>query len=142
RGEREPVVELGDLVQRLGGVLGHEQHAVGELDGGQRAAPGDALAGEVRPVLHQLLGRDVERGAHAWVSSPPGRGATGPSGRTIRAPTTWSASAPSVASSRRRTPSAVATHTTGKIRRVRSGPPVAESSSAASYSACRQSRTA
>ncbi len=25
----------------------------------------DALAREVRPVLHQLLGRDVERGAHA-----------------------------------------------------------------------------
>ena len=33
------------------------------------------------------------------------------------------------------TPSAVATSTTGKILRVRSGPPVAESSSAASYSA-------
>jgi alkylation response protein AidB-like acyl-CoA dehydrogenase len=40
------------------------------------------------------------------------------------------------ASGTRRPPSAVMTCTTGKMRRVRSGPPVAESSSAASYSAC------
>ena len=33
-------------------------------DGDQAAAAGDALAGVVGPVLHHLLGRDVERHAH------------------------------------------------------------------------------
>ena len=42
----------------------------------------------------------------------------------------------------RRVPSAVAVITTGKILRIRSGPPVAVSSSAASYSASTASRTA
>ena len=41
-----------------------------------------------------------------------------------------------------RAPSAVTATTTGKIRRVRSGPPVALSSSAASYSASTAARTA
>ena len=42
----------------------------------------------------------------------------------------------------RRAPVPSTAYTTKKMRRVRSGPPVAESSSAASYSACRQTMTA
>ena len=64
-GERDPVVDLADLVQRLGEVLRDEDDAVGVLHDDQGPPAGDALAGEVRPVLHQLLGRDVERHAHA-----------------------------------------------------------------------------
>ena len=33
--------------------------------GDEGPAPGDALAGVVRPVLHHLFRRDVERHAHA-----------------------------------------------------------------------------
>ena len=64
RGEGDPVVDLADLVQRRGGVLGDEQHAVGVPDHRDRTSPPDALAREVGPVLHHLLGRDVERHAH------------------------------------------------------------------------------
>ena len=121
-------------MQRLRGVLRDEQHAVGVLHDDHRPAAGDALAGEVGPVLHQLLGRDVERHAHR-VRSSQVSAAAGPSGRCIRPAITRSAIAATSASGSRRPPSAVITWTTGKIRRVRSGPPVAESSSAASYSA-------
>jgi hypothetical protein len=74
-GEGDAVVDLGDLVQRLGGVLRDEQHATGELDDHHRATAGDALAGVVGPVLHQLLGRDVEGHAHRLapvMTQPPG----------------------------------------------------------------------
>ena len=71
RGERDPVVDLGHLVQCLGRVLGDEQDAAGVLDHDHRTSSTDALAGEVGPVLHLLLGRDVER--HAHVSSSPRR---------------------------------------------------------------------
>ena len=60
-GEGDPVVDLADLVQRRGRVLGDEQHAVDVADNRDRTSPPDPLAREVRPVLHQLLGRDVER---------------------------------------------------------------------------------
>ena len=141
RGERDPVVDLADLVQRLRRVLGDEQHAVGVLQRDHGAAAGDALAGVVGPVLHQLLGRDVERHAHrGGVLARVRCGAAGPSGRVIRPAMTRSAIAATSSSGSRRPPSAVITCTTGKIRRVRSGPPVAESSSAASYSACDDGR--
>src|SRR4029079_10505339 len=105
------------------------------LHGDDGATAGDALAGEVGPVLHQLLGRDVERHAHGAVTptSDQVRAAAGPSGRCIRAAIIRSAMVATSSSGRRRPPSGVITWTTGKIRRVRSGPPVAESSSAASY---------
>ncbi len=78
RGEGDPVVDLTDLVQRRGGVLGDEQHAVGVPDHRDRTSPPDALAREVGPVLHHLLGRDVERHAHA---GPPALDRTGRFGR-------------------------------------------------------------
>ena len=68
-------------MQRLGRVLRGEQDAVGVLHGDDRAAAGDALAREVGPVLHQLLGRDVERHAHRRVTLRSAPAAAGPSGR-------------------------------------------------------------
>jgi hypothetical protein len=62
--EGDAVVDLAHLVQRLGRVLRDEQDPVGVLDRDDGAPAGDALAGEVGPVLHQLLGRHVERHAH------------------------------------------------------------------------------
>src|SRR5262245_27966115 len=64
-----------------------------------------------------------------------GRGYGQPPGVSIRPATTRSPTAAASASVSRRVPSAVAVITTGKIFRVRSGPPVAVSSSAASYRA-------
>src|SRR5919199_1206022 len=63
-GEADPVVELADLVQRGAGVLGDEEHAVGVGDDGDAATAGDALAGVLRLVAHQLLGRGVVRHGH------------------------------------------------------------------------------
>ena len=63
-GEGDAVVDLADLAQRLGAVLGDDGDAVGVAQGDEGPAAGDALAGVVRPVLHHLLGRDVERHAH------------------------------------------------------------------------------
>ncbi len=134
RREGDPVVDLADLVEGLGGVLGDEQDAVGVLDRDDGTTAGDALAGEVGPVLHQLLGRDVERHAHVTrlLRRRQVRGAAGPSGRCIREAMIRSAMTETSESGILRPPSGVITWTTGKIRRVRSGPPVAESSSAAS----------
>ena len=63
-GEGDPVVDLADLVQRGGRVLGDEQHAVDVADHRDRTSPPDALACEVGPVLHHLLGRHIERHGH------------------------------------------------------------------------------
>src|SRR6266540_3494351 len=52
-------VDLADLVEGRAGVLRHEQDAVGEFHRHHRPPSGDALAGVVRAVLHELLGRDV-----------------------------------------------------------------------------------
>src|SRR5690606_30884000 len=65
----DAVVDLGDLVQRGRGVLRAQQDAALVAERGQAAAPGDALAGVVGPVLHHLLGGDVERHGHQ-ASSP------------------------------------------------------------------------
>ena len=123
RGEGDPVVDLGDLVQRPAGVLADERDAVvvGEHD--DRPAAGDALAREVGPVLHQLLGRDVERhpGGHR---APPGLSTR----EAMMASTTGAISS----SGTNRAPSSSTTPIVGQIRRPTSGPPVAESSSAAS----------
>jgi len=93
--EGDAVVDLADLVQRPGEVLADEQDAVviGEYD--DAATPGDALAGIVGAVLHQLFGRDVsERHRHGAVSSRVVSGvgragqcscAGGPSGCCMRA---------------------------------------------------------
>ena len=62
--ERDAVVELADLEQGAARVLGQQQDAVGALERDQAATAGDALPGVVRPVLHDLFGRDVERLAH------------------------------------------------------------------------------
>ena len=70
-GEGDPVVDLRDLVEGAGRVLGHEGDSVGVLQRNERTAPGDALAGVVGPVLHHLLGRDVERHAHRSVPLTP-----------------------------------------------------------------------
>src|SRR5881409_300513 len=56
-GEGDPVVDLRDLVQRGAWVLRDEQDPVRVLEAHHRLAPGDALVGEVRAVLHELLGR-------------------------------------------------------------------------------------
>ena len=68
-GEGDAVVDLADLAQRGRRVLGADEDAVVVDDGDEAATPGDALAGVVGPVLHHLLGRDVER--HAHDASPP-----------------------------------------------------------------------
>jgi hypothetical protein len=54
--ERDPVVDLTDLVQRGRGVLRDEQDAVGVGEHDDAATAGDALARIVRAVLHDLLG--------------------------------------------------------------------------------------
>lgn len=74
--------------------------------------------------------------ASASASPAPAQGATvGPSGWLLRCSTISRVSASVSDSGSRSKPSSVITETTGKIRRLMSGPPVAESSSAASYSA-------
>ena len=69
-------------------------------------------------------------GASQWHWQGPG-----PSGRSARLAMSWSIRSLICSSLKRRTPSSVAARTSGKIFRAMSGPPVAESSSAASYSA-------
>ncbi len=68
-GEGDPVVDLTDLLEGSTRVLGEDEHPVGVLDRDDRPPPGDALAGVLRPVLHQLLGRHVERCCHERSSS-------------------------------------------------------------------------
>ena len=66
RGERDPVVDLADLVQRAGRVRRNEQDAALVLQHHSAAAARDALARVIRLVLHRLLGRYVERHGHCW----------------------------------------------------------------------------
>ena len=80
RRERDPVVDLADLVQRTRSVLCHEQQAAGVLQHDHGTAPRDSFAGVVGLVLDDLLGRYVER--HAHDDAPrSSMGTTGPSGR-------------------------------------------------------------
>src|SRR5207248_1309882 len=70
RGKTDPIVDLGDLVQRGGQVLGDEQHPTGVAEHSDTATPSDALAGELRTVAHHLLDRGIERHRHSgnsWV---------------------------------------------------------------------------
>src|SRR5215470_13333662 len=62
--ERDAVVDLADLRER-GRVLRHQEDAVAILERDAGFAPADALAGVLGLVLHDLLGGDVERNAHA-----------------------------------------------------------------------------
>ncbi len=68
-GEGDAVVDLAHLVQGGRAVLGGDEDAVGVEDGDCAATAGDALAGVVGPILHHLLGGDVERHRHA--DAPP-----------------------------------------------------------------------
>ncbi len=122
RREGDPVIDLRDLVQRPRVVLGDEENALVVAEHDDGPAPGDALAGEVRPVLHQLLGRDVER--HLRHRAPPGL--------SCRSATTVATTCATTSESRNWAPSMSTVAMVGQIRRLRSGPPVAESSSAAS----------
>ena len=72
RGERDLVVDLADLVQRRRRVLRHEGDPVPAADHHHRAAPGDAFPCEIRTVLHQLFGRNIELLGH--LRPPAGRG--------------------------------------------------------------------
>src|SRR5690606_32307556 len=58
-GEGDAVIYLGDLAERPGRVLGHEQQPVGVLEGDDRTASSDSLAGGLRLVPNQLLGGGV-----------------------------------------------------------------------------------
>src|SRR5690606_7880878 len=62
--EGDAVVDLAHLAQGVGGVLRADDDAVLVGEGHERPAAGDALAGVVGPVLHDLLGGDVEGHAH------------------------------------------------------------------------------
>ena len=68
-GEGDAVVDLRDLVEQGGRVLGHEQDAVAVLDGDDGTAAGDALAGILRLVLHHLLGANVVGQRHQLARS-------------------------------------------------------------------------
>src|SRR5699024_6762178 len=101
RCETDTVVDLGDLVQRRGVVLRHHRDPTGIAQDDDGAPPCDALAGELRPVHHLLLGTDIERQAH---SAYP----LGPSGRAVRAATMVWASFRTPSSDHRATPAAEA----------------------------------
>ena len=75
RGERDPVVDLADLVQHAGDVGGHQQDAARVLHDHRAAAARHALARVVGLVAHRLLGRHIERHGHR------GRSLIGPGGR-------------------------------------------------------------
>src|SRR5690606_1616169 len=124
-GEADAVVDLAHLAEPLG-VLGADEDALLAHQCDEAAATGDALAGVVGPVLHHLFGCDVERHAHeALPSVPPSAPGTVRSAMRARNRSATSSFATRV------NPSAVMVATVGKMPRTRSGPPVAESSSAA-----------
>ena len=142
--ERDPVVDLRDLVQRGRRVLRDEQDPVGVLHHDDRLAAADALPRVVGLVLHELLGRDVVRSRH--VASPPlpggGRRRCGSRGAPERS-TISSSKRPRMSSSGISTvPDSEIATTLGKSPRIRSGPPVPTSSSAASNRASMANLTA
>ena len=104
-GERDPVVDLADLVQGRAGVLGDEQQPVRVLEPDHRASARDALVRVLRPVLHHLVGRDVRHERHQASLLQHG----GDRRRDVRP------------RALRRRPSAVTATTIGKIRRVEVG---------------------
>ena len=70
--EADPVVDLAHLAQRVGRVLGTQENTLGVRAPDGRPTASDALAGVVRFVLHQLLGRDVHGHGHRTIPDPPG----------------------------------------------------------------------
>ncbi len=63
-GECDAVVDLTDLAKRLRRILGDDRDAVRVPDCHQCPTAGDALAGIVGAILHDLFGSDVERLTH------------------------------------------------------------------------------
>ena len=110
--EADPVVDLGDLVQRARRVLGGERDPVVVLQDHDGPTAGDALARVVGPVLHQLLGRDVERHAHR--APPRARWARS----TLLARPARRPRASSVVARPAGSPASVTVATTGQIPRV------------------------
>src|SRR6202008_2350119 len=123
------IVEFADLLQRPRRVLRDEQHTTGIGQRYHAAAPRNALARELAALTHRLFGRDEIRKTHF---SPRGL-ASGPevSARERLSMTSLASSAMRL-SGTSAAPSAPMLTAGGKIPRTRSGPPVAESSSAAS----------
>ena len=119
--ERDVVVDLADLEQRARRVLRHDHDAVRGFERDEAPAAGDAFPRVVGAVLHDLLRRHVEGHRHSPAPS------SGPPSSAVARRATSS-------SGRERYPSASITATVGKMRRTRSGPPVAVSSSAAANS--------
>src|SRR3954454_9589153 len=126
-GERDLVEVLVDLVQPHSRVPSEEQQAFGVFQSDHRAAARDALVRVVRAVLHQLLGSHVRHEAHE---------------AALRSASTASTAEITSASGTSLAPTAVTTTMIGHRPRVASGPPVAESSSAASISASAATRSA
>jgi hypothetical protein len=62
--EGDPIVDLGNLVEQGGGILGHEQDPVPVFQRDDGPAASDALAGILGLVLHHLFGTDVVRQRH------------------------------------------------------------------------------
>src|SRR5207249_7960176 len=104
--ERDPVVDLRDLVQGCAGVLREEQDPVRVLQGDHGPSAGDPLAGVLGPILDQLLGRNVGLPGHqdpAWLTMASKAPRTSVSGTST-------------------TPSAVMVFTEGKMPRIGLGP--------------------
>src|ERR687891_957727 len=123
-------------MQRRGRVLDYKHDAIFVLEGEDGLAARYTFARVVALVLHELLGRDVVRERHQ--PSPPGRRtSTGwdSCGLSDRPDMRLSKSSRVSSSDISTIPSVEIATTVGKIPRIRSGPPVPTSSSAASNSA-------
>src|SRR5690606_9274227 len=106
-GEGDAVVDLRDLAKGVRRVLRADHHPALVHDGDEASTAGDALAGVVGPVLHHLLGCDVEGHAH---EAPPEMRSAYRSASSL--------------SGTRVNPSASMVATTGQMPRAGSGPPV------------------
>src|SRR6202012_684515 len=139
-GEADPVVQFADLLQRSRRVLRNEEHTTGKDQRDDAAASRNTLARELASLPHRLLGRDEVRETH---ESLPARSASGPKvSARERLSMTSRASSAMRGSATLDGPSAPIVTAGGEIPRPCSGPPVAESSSAASYSASTATRSA
>src|SRR5207302_1771161 len=121
--ERDPVVDLRNLVQERRGVLGHEQDAVRVLERHDGAPAGDALAGILRLVLHHLLGADVVGEGHGAHPAAFSARARSPNRVSTTRRISSSATSPN--------PLRVIVLMVGKMPRIRSGPPAGSSGSSA-----------
>ena len=128
RGEGNAVINLADLVQCTRRVFGHKCDPISVLNDNDTSPSSNALAGVVGLVLDDLFGGNIKRHTHQRSPLAPREPPESPVRLTINSRMIGSSSS----SVKRRYPSASTTVTIGKIPRVKSGPPVAESSSAAS----------